>query len=54
MLPFIPTEEYKCANGFKKCRDNRQCLKIELFCDGKINCNDLSDERGCGKSAKKN
>ncbi len=30
-----------------KCRDNIQCVYEYVFCDGKTNCLDGSDEKNC-------
>ncbi len=38
-------EEYNCAVGYRKCANNRQCIKEEEICDGiATNCMDGSDE----------
>ena len=38
---------WKCAEGYVKCRDGKQCVKASHMCDGfREHCGDSSDEDG--------
>ena len=38
-----------CSSSF--CVDKTPCVGREQFCDGKVDCNDRTDESHCGKNA---
>ena len=46
--PLLNTEEPLCDPNKLACGD-AICINKELFCDGKPDCNDGSDENACGK-----
>ena len=48
MKPLLVTDEPLCEDNKLACGD-AICINKELFCDGKKDCNDGSDENACGK-----
>ena len=38
-----------CGDDMFECETSDQCISIFARCDGRINCPDYSDEKGCGK-----
>lgn len=36
--------EFKCNNGWTKCKDNMQCIPRNEICNGRTSCKDRSDE----------
>lgn len=38
-----------CSPGQRPCSSGRQCVRFNQFCDGRVDCYDLSDESHCGK-----
>merc|ERR1712077_62951 len=46
--PLLVTDEPLCEDNKLACGD-AICINKELFCDGKKDCNDGSDENACGK-----
>ena len=46
--PLLNTEEPLCDPNKLACGD-AICINKELFCDGKPDCNDGSDENACGQ-----
>ena len=36
--------QYTCLPGYTKCADNLQCIRKRDICDGRVHCNDASDE----------
>lgn len=47
--PILKTDEPICPDGKLSCGDG-ECLDKELFCNGKPDCKDESDENACCKS----
>lgn len=47
-LPNFKTDEPVCPEGKLQC-GNGECLEKELFCNGKPDCKDESDENACSK-----
>ena len=45
--PLLVTDEPLCDDYMLACGD-AVCIKKELFCDGKDDCKDGSDENACG------
>ena len=45
--PLLVTDEPLCDDYMLACGD-AVCIKKELFCDGKEDCKDGSDENACG------
>lgn len=39
-----------CPEGLYRCDDGK-CVNPLLRCDGKSDCDDGSDEKGCGESS---
>lgn len=50
--PILKTDEPICPEGKLSCGDG-ECLDKELFCNGKSDCKDESDENACCKFLKK-
>lgn len=48
MLPILKTDEPVCPEGKLSC-GNGECIDKELFCNGKPDCKDESDENSCSK-----
>lgn len=48
MLPILRTDEPVCPEGKLSC-GNGECVDKELFCNGKPDCKDESDENACSK-----
>lgn len=46
--PILKTDEPICPDGKLSCGDG-ECLDKELFCNGKPDCKDESDENACSK-----
>lgn len=46
--PILKTDEPICPEGKLSCGDG-ECLDKELFCNGKSDCKDESDENACCK-----
>lgn len=47
-LPILKTDEPRCPEGKLMC-GNEDCIEKDLFCNGKPDCKDESDENACGK-----
>lgn len=48
VLPIFKTDEPVCPEGKLSC-GNGECIEKELFCNGKPDCKDESDENACCK-----
>lgn len=48
VLPILRTDEPICPEGKLSC-GNGDCIEKELFCNGKPDCKDESDENACSK-----
>jgi hypothetical protein len=48
VLPIFKTDEPVCPEGKLSC-GNGECVEKELFCNGKPDCKDESDENACSK-----
>ena len=48
MKPLLVTDEPLCSGTDLAC-GNGKCIDKELFCDGKPDCEDQSDENSCGE-----
>lgn len=48
VLPLLKTDEPICPDGKLAC-GNGECIDKELFCNGKPECKDESDENSCSK-----
>ena len=48
VLPKFKTDEPVCPDGKLSC-GNGECVDKELFCNGKPDCKDESDENACSK-----
>ena len=46
--PLLSTDEPLCENNKLACGDSI-CISKDLFCDGKKDCTDGSDENACGE-----
>lgn len=46
--PIFKTDEPVCPEGKLQC-GNGECIEKELFCNGKEECKDGSDENACSK-----
>ncbi|PAA52395.1 hypothetical protein BOX15_Mlig012801g1, partial [Macrostomum lignano] len=46
-LTKLTTTMVSCPEGFKACRDGRQCVAEKYFCNFRYDCYDLSDEEYC-------
>ena len=46
--PILYTDEPLCKDGYLACGTSI-CMDQDLFCDGKEDCQDGSDENSCGK-----
>lgn len=44
--PFHPIT---CAIGQRPCLSGNQCIYAQQWCNGRVDCNDLSDEAHCSK-----
>lgn len=44
-----PPYQPECPRGQTHCATGGQCIRFNQFCDGRIDCNDLSDETRCRK-----
>lgn len=47
-MPILRTDEPVCPEGKLSC-GNGECVDKELFCNGKPDCKDESDENACSK-----
>ena len=47
-MPVSPGSEPGCRDNEFRC-DNDVCLNSEWQCDGEEDCEDGSDEQGCGQ-----
>lgn len=50
VLPILKTDEPVCPEGKLSC-GNGECVEKELFCNGKPDCKDESDENACSKNS---
>lgn len=48
ILPILKTDEPICPEGKLACGSG-DCIEKELFCNGKPDCKDESDENACSK-----
>lgn len=48
VLPIFRTDEPVCPEGKLSC-GNGECIDKELFCNGKPDCKDESDENACSE-----
>lgn len=48
VLPILKTDEPICPEGKLSC-GNGECVDKELFCNGKPDCKDESDENACSE-----
>lgn len=48
ILPLLKTDEPICPDGKLACGSG-DCIEKELFCNGKPDCKDESDENACSK-----
>ena len=48
VLPIFKTDEPICPEGKLSC-GNGECIEKELFCNGKPDCKDESDENACSE-----
>lgn len=48
VLPILKTDEPVCPEGKLSC-GNGECIDKELFCNGKPDCKDESDENSCSE-----
>lgn len=48
VLPILKTDEPICPEGKLACGSG-DCIEKELFCNGKFDCKDESDENACSK-----
>lgn len=48
VLPILKTDEPVCPEGKLSC-GNGDCVEKELFCNGKPDCKDESDENACSE-----
>lgn len=48
VLPILKTDEPICPEGKLACGSG-DCIEKELFCNGKPDCKDESDENACSK-----
>lgn len=44
-----PPISVPCSWGQQPCKSGNQCFPYAAFCDGRFDCNDLSDESDCRK-----
>lgn len=50
--PPVSTERpypISCAIGQRPCLSGNQCIYSQQWCNGRVDCNDLSDEAHCSK-----
>ena len=45
---YVTTDFPPCENSQYQCKD-QECIDSRQCCDGKVDCNDGSDEEECGK-----
>ncbi|XP_034047695.1 low-density lipoprotein receptor-related protein 2-like [Thalassophryne amazonica] len=48
----VRTSPLKCRKGSKLCADGRGCVLYSHVCDGEMDCQDGSDEKGCASQCK--
>ena len=44
---FLSENEFKCPEGFFRCENGPKCISNSHLCNGKMDCDDESDEIGC-------
>ena len=49
VLPRLNTDEPLCATANELACGDSTCIAKDLFCDGKADCSDSSDENVCGR-----
>lgn len=49
-IVFVLAKAHLCSDTFDwYCDDKRQCLSSDKFCNGRVDCDDESDEVNCRK-----
>lgn len=43
----FPTGDLDCPMNTFPCMDNSGCVETDNWCDGRVHCNDASDETQC-------